>query len=425
MIIYPPELQLHDGLARVSARFTAAGKDDVLWFEVDRKYADFLVTDRVDAFLVGLLPLAMRLGEGIELRHPVSQRVFFNVDQNLTSMINFAYPDYNVVPITANGFAEPIRKEKWATATGLSCGVDSLFTVIMNSGPNVPSGYKLTHVIFTNVGSHGRTDVPGGIEMFQGRLRNSQGCAEELGLELVLIDSNMEQVLSGMTDYDRTLTFRTAAAVMVLEKLFSRYLHSSGVTYQRLRMRRKGKDSAAYEPITLPALCTDSLEFMLFGANYSRIDKTAVVADFEPSYRRLNVCGVQVHNCSRCSKCMRTMLTLEVLGKLDRYSELFDIGRYRGDRYRWMAYVKATRKRWNSHWYLVELMKKSGFHLPYSFYPYYAGYLLMFKGVTLGRTIAGFAYEQLEKVPRLQRSRLMGPLRFVLFRFDKIAHYST
>ena len=425
MIIFPPELQLRDNnLARVSARFIADGKEDSLWFEVDKKYAEYLVTDRIDAFLVGLLPLAMRLGEDIELRHPVSQRTYFNIDQNLTSIVNFAYPDYKVVSITHNGFAEPIpARNGRVAATGLSCGIDSLFTVIKNSSSDVPGGYKITHGVFTNVGSHGQTDDLEGMERFQGRLRNARGCAEELGLELILIDSNMEKVLSGQTDYDRTLTFRNASAVLVLERLISRYLHSSGITYEYLRVRRKGKDSAAYEPMTLPCLCTDSLEFILFGGRYSRTEKTTLVSDYGPSYRWLNVCGVQADNCGHCIKCMRTMLTLDILGKLDRYGQVFEMKGYEEDKYRYLAYVLATKKRKNQHRDLALLMTKVDYHPPRKFWPYYAGYMVMFKATSAGNMVTGSIYDRLGKIPRMRSSKLLSPLRFALFRLNKIVDH--
>jgi hypothetical protein len=424
MIIFPPELQFHENLARVSARFIADGKEDSLWFEVDKKFADYLVTDRIDAFLVGLLPLAMRLGEDIELRHPVSQRTYFNIDQNLTSIINFAFPDYKVISITPKGFAEPIpARNGRIAATGLSCGIDSLFTVIKNSSSDVPGGYKITHGIFTNVGSHGQTDAPEGMERFQGRLRNARGCAEELGLELILIDSNMEQILSGLTDYDRTLTFRNAAAVLVLERLICRYLHSSGITYEYMRVKRKGKDSAAYEPMTLPCLCTDSLEFILFGGRCSRTEKTALVADFEPSYRWLNVCAIQANNCGHCIKCMRTMLTLDILGKLDHYSQVFEMKGYEEDKYRYLAYVLTTRKIKNQHRDIAALIAKVDYHPPRKFWLYYAGYKVMFKATSAGNTVTGSIYERLDKIPLMKSSKLLSPLRFAFFRFNKIVDH--
>jgi len=366
----------------------------------------------------------MRLGEDIELRHPVSQRTYFNINQNLTSIINFAFPDYKVISITSSGFAEPIAARNGRiAATGLSCGIDSLFTVIKNSSSDVPGSYKITHGIFTNVGSHGQTDSPEGIERFQGRLSNARGCAKELGLELILINSNMEQVLSGLTDYDRTLTFRNVSAVLVLENLISRYLHSSGMTYEHMRMRRKGKDSAAYEPMTLPCLCTDSLEFILFGGRYRRTEKTATVADYEPSYRWLNVCAVQAKNCGHCIKCMRTMLTLDILGKLDRYKQVFEMKSYEKDKLRYLAYVLATRKRRNQHRDISGLIVKADYHPPRRFWPYYAGYKVMFKAASTIKMVTGSIYDRLDKIPRMKSSKWLSPLRFIFFRFEKIVDH--
>lgn len=39
-------------------------------------------------------------------------------------------------------------------------------------------------------------------------------------------------------------------------------------------------------------------------------------------------------NCSRCWKCLRTELSLELMGKLDAFSEVFDLNTYQ--RFRWL-----------------------------------------------------------------------------------------
>lgn len=43
------------------------------WFEVPAEYKQYLCTERSDAFLIGILPLAMRFGEDISLDAPVTE----------------------------------------------------------------------------------------------------------------------------------------------------------------------------------------------------------------------------------------------------------------------------------------------------------------------------------------------------------------
>ena len=42
----------------------------------------------------------------------------------------------------------------------------------------------------------------------------------------------------------------------------------------------------------------------------------------------LNVCVRNIHNCGTCFKCARTMFQLELIGKLDVFSSVFDVSSY-------------------------------------------------------------------------------------------------
>lgn len=56
------------------------------WFEVPAEYKQYLCTERSDAFLIGILPLAMRFGEDISLDAPVTEELLFN-DRDRTNPV--------------------------------------------------------------------------------------------------------------------------------------------------------------------------------------------------------------------------------------------------------------------------------------------------------------------------------------------------
>ena len=59
------------------------------WFEVPAEYKQYLCTERSDAFLIGILPLAMRFGEDISLDAPVTEELLFNIETELIpSLVN-------------------------------------------------------------------------------------------------------------------------------------------------------------------------------------------------------------------------------------------------------------------------------------------------------------------------------------------------
>ena len=74
----------------------------------------------------------------------------------------------------------------------------------------------------------------------------------------------------------------------------------------------------------------------------SRVEKTALVATYEPSRRYLNVCvdsAFEGRNCSVCFKCRRTMLTLELLGLDHLYGQVFDFGKFAKVRRRYLKEI--------------------------------------------------------------------------------------
>jgi hypothetical protein len=411
MIIYPPEVRSVNEKVRVTARFTCAGVDDHLWFEVDKKYADSIVTEKIDAFLLALLPLAMKRGEDVYLKHPVSQRVYYNASRHLPSLINTAWPEMKKVSVFQSGFAEEglVTRGK-AVGTGLSCGIDSLCTIAENTSPEVPASYRITHCVFTNVGSHGSMEEENAPERYQGRLKNALGCANELGLEVIIIDSNLAQVLS--MDYDRSHTIRNASAVMLLEKLFSRYYYSSGVAFRDVKVQ--GWDMSDYDLLTLSYLSTDALDFVSAGSQHRRTEKTAIVAEFPPSYRWLNVCAHEVVNCSHCEKCLRTLFTLELLGKIDRYAGVFDLERYRKERRRYMGSVWATRKTGIMNREIAHLIAEVDFHPGASFYLYYPGYRVTTGVQKIMKSSLSIVVNHFDAQPRAKNSKLLAPARAAL-----------
>ena len=417
MIIHPPQVSRHDGLVRVTAPISFAGKEDKLWFEVDAKYEEFLSSDRIDSFLIALLPLAMTLGEDIQLEHPVSQRVYFNTTRHLIPMLAVALPGLKKVIVTRGDYAPPIKTGKGpVVGLGLSCGVDSMSTLAENLRPETPSSHRITPGVFTNVGSNGPTDSEAGQSLMRGRMRNSLGCATELGLGFIFIDSNLQRL--NPVDYDRAHTYLNAAAVLMLERLICRYYYSAGHTLKDFRVGRS--TCINYDPLICSYVSTDLTDFVAPGVQLTRTEKTRVISDFEPAYRWLNVCSLQATNCSHCEKCLRTQLTLDVLGKLDRFDRVFKVEEFPQERRDYTCLVLAKKRRSSFCKEIVDLMGEVGYRPTLGFRLYNIGYRLTFEGAMLARTSLMLFYDRLDALPRAKSSRLLGPVRFAITKLDRV-----
>ena len=58
-----------------------------IWFEVDSKYKEYLVTDRADAYVIGLLNYAMRNNHDIKCDIPVTDELLYNLNEVLIPML--------------------------------------------------------------------------------------------------------------------------------------------------------------------------------------------------------------------------------------------------------------------------------------------------------------------------------------------------
>ena len=79
MRISPAQLREDGPVVTVSASIEVDGKSHTLWYSVEREHAGWLTRDRQDAFVVALLPLAMKRPEDLHVEGALSERLFYNL----------------------------------------------------------------------------------------------------------------------------------------------------------------------------------------------------------------------------------------------------------------------------------------------------------------------------------------------------------
>ncbi|MGD0898893.1 MAG: hypothetical protein ABR915_13730 [Thermoguttaceae bacterium] len=329
MRINAPEIIEQPDTVKIQAAIEHDSGTEYLWYEMERKYARYL-TGKLDGFLVGVLPGAMARAENIELGGPVSETLLYNVTNSYMRLLGGANPDLKCVKINArlldDGRSSPLAD---AVGTGFSGGIDS-FCVLVDHFRQCPyPGYKVTHCVFNNVGSHGSGPSEANRRLFRARLALAKTCLDELGLPLLWIDSNLTEFLK--MGFQKTHVPRNLSAILLLQGLFGKYLYASAYQHKDCHFRET-YDLAFTDPAAVHLLSTETLRSISTGCQYSRVEKTAKVSDWAAAQRYLNVCvnaDAQGRNCSVCEKCCRTLLTLELLGKLELFHGVFDIDKYR------------------------------------------------------------------------------------------------
>jgi hypothetical protein len=160
-------------------------------------------------------------------------------------------------------------------------------------------------------------------------------CTESIKLPFLPLDSNIH-FFHKEWGHLKTEILTLVSGVLVLQGKFSKYYVASALDYANMKIF--GKNSRDFslaefsEPYLLPLLGTESLQFISDGQQYTRTEKILHILEYPPVKKYLNIC-VGNHddekNCSICSKCLRTQMTLESADKLNEFSDIFDLEKYR------------------------------------------------------------------------------------------------
>ena len=341
MIIGNISVKENGGNLRMEAPITLQGETRTCFYEFPLEYANLADTGKSDSFLLSLLLSAMQAGEDIQVEGRVSERLFYQLRDDLVPIMNVFNPMYGKIDIKAEELDAKIYppEPRRGVGTGFSGGIDSFACVWKNFIDNPPEQYKLTHLFFFNVGAHGMAHSEAELAKVEGKffahLQRMRACAAELGLPLVPVNSNVHSFFQ--IGHLETCSLVTPGAALLMQRGLQRYFFASaGIAYKDLRYQllfiRDPHNTTELDPLILPYMSTENLLMAASETRLARIEKTSLIVDFAPAQKYLNVCydyGAKEANCSRCEKCARTLATLELLGKIDSFAELFDFNIYR------------------------------------------------------------------------------------------------
>lgn len=322
--------------------------DSGLWFAVPLEYKGYLCVERSDAFVVAMLWYAMITGSDIESVAPMSEKMVFHITRFLIPALCTDENGYRRISIVGPTTDQPYRNIN-GVGTGMSCGIDSFYTMHEYTKDDTPKNYRLTHLSYFNMGAifhpnrsekkqyslkefYETTD-----RMSEEKRENARLVAKQAGMPLVYVKSNLD------SDYYRgayghTGVYRNCAMALALQGLFSIYYNSSGgwPGYFDLTLT---EGSQHYEALLCQCLSTESLSFIL--SDYAtRAEKTIAIADDKLVQKYLDVCFC-FNSCGKCSKCIRTLVTLDIIGKVDQFREIFDVDDFK--KHKVEAYYKILK----------------------------------------------------------------------------------
>jgi hypothetical protein len=218
--------------------------------------------------------------------------------------------------------------------TGMSCGVDSFYTVSLYKKSKFES-MNLTTLYCGNYlyGNHG--------EIYD----RAKLVAHDLDLPLVCTTTNINEAIS--LPHLNTHFFKTMFGVLALRKLFRIYFYSTAEDFSHFRLKDNSINSTVeIELLLLYVFSCSDFQVVTGGAKSERLEKTRHIGSFTTAHKFLNVClyPEKKVNCGKCGKCIRTLLMLDMTNQLDLFKDVFDIQEYRSNRLDSFALLAAQKK---------------------------------------------------------------------------------
>ncbi len=323
-------LSRQNGRTRASANIVwedCGRPAQTLYFETSSRYGDSLSPDPHAFLIAGLLP-AMYFGER---RVWVDGAVCPHLLENIEVALNwiafwFHAKGQQPIPIEVRSIKTDASIHKPAQAGFLfSGGIDSLATLRHNHlhyPVEHPARIRDGLIIY---GLEVRDDIS-----FDHVLTNLECIADDAGIRMIPMYTNIRE-LGPERDRDFWAGFwlthymgaTFGAAIHALSRRFTVFSINSCHDIPHLI-------PYSSHPLIDPFFSSSDLRIQHVGINFSRYEKTKIIADWQVALDNLRVCNdfrsyqKGMLNCGVCEKCVRTMLALLCCGALERTAAFSD-----------------------------------------------------------------------------------------------------
>ncbi len=306
-----------------------------------RIFAESSVLARISpqpaAFVLAFLIPAMERGEDIFVDASLDHAFLHRLQTYAISMLASKNSAFKKIDVHAAGTHHVKASSiNLGAMTGMSCGVDSLRTLMVYGpdGENVPDKYRLKWLSVFDVGAFHDSEL-----QFHPALDRAKSVAERSGCQAIGVSAQMQQYYS--QEFAKSCTVRNVAAAMCLTDITDTYLVSSTYPWNVIGADKRAPTAMeAVDPILLPLLSHDGLEMFSACANEGRHNKVLEIIDRSPFVHEIDMCTRAVVkrdyriNCGTCQKCADFLLAAELIGKLDYVAHRFDMEAFNRRRFR-------------------------------------------------------------------------------------------
>jgi hypothetical protein len=310
MKILDLQQQKLDGDVRIAATVVwedGDNRDQEIYYEISDKYGTGF-TKTADAFLIASAVPALAWGESrIAIDDPVCPMLVEGITTNLEWIRHWRKFDHPVPRIETKEKTDARKIPMTRTASFLSAGVDSLFTLYWNR-INVPQNnhYSIKDVVSVE-GISGSQYPP-----VEGTLEK---IASDTGTTLISIKTNVRDLYPDGSFWEKNFHGAAlASAAHILQGRVTQILLAA--TDQITQIVPWGS-----HPLLDNNWSSQVLRVLHHGERFSRFEKIRAITEWPTAMSNVQVCASRPRdalNCGKCEKCVRTQLALVALGRLSK-----------------------------------------------------------------------------------------------------------
>lgn len=291
---------------RLSCEVESAGGNvpKQLYFDVGEDRYD-MVNASYDALLISIIPLAMYLGENIEVKGNIDSDLYENILEAI-ALFNAWYPKKtSIIDINATELVVRSTLRTGKTMSFYSGGVDSLFNIAgrVADGIGAVEGGVLVRGM----------DIP--IEETELWDKVSTSLSESIhsfGADMVVVETNARAFQPKGVDWTSTGFGPLLGAVCnLLSRGYDKALIGSYGRYRDLAPHASG-------PLIDRLWSSGGVDVVHYSPRFNRLDKIKVIKEYTPALlSTLRVCWKNPsgkYNCGICEKCLRTKSELYIAG---------------------------------------------------------------------------------------------------------------
>jgi len=309
----PPGHGLLPGNVRFTGIVTEAGKaDGPIWIDVPEALSA-AVTERLDAWLLWVLPHAFETQQDVVLEGRVDSELLRNA-HDLMEIWSRWRPDRRPIRVRAEPAAEA-NAGQGPVRTGLffSGGVDSFFSLFHHDEMVREHPEWRERPVDDLVYVDG-FDIPlEATEALAAKRVTLERIATDTGKTLIVLATNLRQ--TGVKQlWGRVMHGPALGGVgLLLGNLWKTAMLSAWCCYE-------DTDPWGSTALTDPYFTASATRTRHYGGGHDRFDKLAFLVRFPIVLDTLHVCWQERSegNCGQCEKCLRTLVALDVLGARER-----------------------------------------------------------------------------------------------------------